>query len=164
MAASVFFTPCAAGLFTADTMPFWSGGTLYVPYTVFNARLNGIGVGLGLDTSYNRNNNTVTIFNLKQMLVFDLNNGTCRDEPPGVLTAESQIGGHIASIHLSVPPGTGGIGGHGRHTVSAAGFASTVVNRLGSRRRTVYLTLEGGDNTAVSIMENMKRAAEIFKQ
>lgn len=81
-AAPLYFTAVNDSVthLTADTMPCWSGGTLYVPYTVFNPRMNGIGVGLGLDTSYNRSSNTVTIFNLKQMLVFDLNNGTCRDE------------------------------------------------------------------------------------
>ena len=92
-AAPLYFTAVndSVSHLTADTMPFWSGGTLYVPYTVFNARLNGIGVGLGLDTSYNRNNNTVTIFNLKQMLVFDLNNGTCRDEMTGTPYAARAI-------------------------------------------------------------------------
>lgn len=68
---------------TSDTMPYWSGGVLYVPYTVFSARTNGIGVSLGLDVSYNRGSNTVAIFNLKQILVFDMNNGTCRDEITG---------------------------------------------------------------------------------
>jgi len=84
-AAALYFTSIndSVAPLTADSMPCWSGGILYVPYTVFSARMNGISVSLGLDASYNRNNNTVTIFNLKQMLVFDLNNGTCRDEMTG---------------------------------------------------------------------------------
>lgn len=83
--AALYFTSVndSVAPLTSDSMPFWSGGTLYVPYTVFSARMNGLGVSLGLDASYNRGNNTVTIFNLKQMLVFDLNNGTCRDEMTG---------------------------------------------------------------------------------
>lgn len=84
-AAAIYFTGIndSVAPLASDTMPYWSGGVLYVPYTVFNARTNGIGVSLGLDVSYNRGNNTVAIFNLKQMLIFDMNNGTCRDEMTG---------------------------------------------------------------------------------
>ena len=39
---------------TAGDMPFWSGGTLYVPYTVFDANLNGSGVNLGQPQRRNR--------------------------------------------------------------------------------------------------------------
>ena len=83
--SAIYFTSIndSVAPLTADTMPHWSGGVLYVPYTVFNARTNGIGVSLGLDVSYNRGSNTVAIFNLKQILVFDMNNGTCRDEITG---------------------------------------------------------------------------------
>lgn len=70
---------------TAGNMPFWSGGTLYVPYTVFDANLNGSHINLGLYTSYNRTGGTVTLFNLRQMLIFDLNNGTCRDDMTGIV-------------------------------------------------------------------------------
>lgn len=70
---------------SSSTMPFWSGGALYVPYTVFDASQNGVGVSLGLYTSYHRRNHTVTIFNLKQMLVFDLERGTCRDDMTGAV-------------------------------------------------------------------------------
>lgn len=86
-AANLYFTSIndSVGLLTSDTMPCWSGGTLYVPYTVFNAKLNGINVSLGLDASYNSRSRTVTIFNLKQMLSFDMNNNNCRDEMTGVI-------------------------------------------------------------------------------
>ena len=47
-------------------MPFWSGGAIYVPYTLFDPNLNGINVSLGLYTSFNRSSGTVTIFNLRQ--------------------------------------------------------------------------------------------------
>lgn len=84
-AATLYFTAInnTVAPLTSDTMPFWSGGTLYVPYSVFDASLNGVGVGLGLYTSYNRDNRTVTLFNLRQMLIFDLNSGTCRDDVTG---------------------------------------------------------------------------------
>jgi len=92
-AASLYFTSINDSVthLTADTMPCWSGGTLYVPYTVFSAKTNGINVSLGLDARYNRNNNTVAIFNLKQMLIFDLNSGSCRDDLTGVTYASRAI-------------------------------------------------------------------------
>lgn len=84
-AATLYFTAVnnSVAPLTSDTMPFWSGGTLYVPYSIFDASLNRIGVGLGLYTSYNRDSRTVTLFNLRQTLVFDLNSGTCRDDVTG---------------------------------------------------------------------------------
>lgn len=86
-ASAIYFTSIndSVAPLTADTMPYWSGGVLYVPYTVFSARTNGIGVGLGLDVSYNRSSSTVAVFNLKQMLVFDMNSGICRDEITGTI-------------------------------------------------------------------------------
>lgn len=84
-AATLYFTAInnSVAPLTSETMPFWSGGTLYVPYTIFDASLNGIGVSLGLYTSYNRDSRTVTLFNLRQMLTFDLNSGMCRDDVTG---------------------------------------------------------------------------------
>lgn len=60
---------------TSDTMPTWSGGVLYVPYTVFDGSYTGI--SLGISSSYSRDGGTVTLYNLQQMMVFDLNRGTC---------------------------------------------------------------------------------------
>lgn len=92
-AANLYFTAINDSVppLTADTMPFWSGGTIYVPYTLFDANLNGISISLGLYTSFNRSSGTVTIFNLKQMLVFDLNNGTCRDDLTGTVYSSRSI-------------------------------------------------------------------------
>lgn len=84
-AATLYFTAVnnTVAPLTSETMPFWSGGTLYVPYTIFDASLNNVGVGLGLYTSYNRDSRTVTLYNLRQTLTFDLNSGTCRDDVTG---------------------------------------------------------------------------------
>ncbi len=84
-AANLYFTGIndSVAPLTSSSMPYWSGGTLYVPYTVFDANQNGVGVSLGLYTSYNHRSHIVTIFNLKQMLVFDLERGTCRDDMTG---------------------------------------------------------------------------------
>lgn len=92
-AANLYFTAINDSMppLTADTMPIWSSGSLYVPYTLFDANLNGIGVSLGLYTSFNRSSGTVTIFNLRQMLVFDLSNGTCRDDLTGTVYTSRSI-------------------------------------------------------------------------
>lgn len=85
-AANLYFTSIndSVALLTSDTMPFWSGGILYVPYTVFDSAKNGIGVSLGLSASYNQDSGIATVYNLKQqMLSFDLNTGICRDDMTG---------------------------------------------------------------------------------
>lgn len=92
-AANLYFTAINDSVppLTSDTMPFWSGGAIYVPYTLFDPNLNGINVSLGLYTSFNRSSGTVTIFNLRQMLVFDLSNGTCRDDMTGTVYSSRSI-------------------------------------------------------------------------
>lgn len=92
-AANLYFTAINDSMppLTSDTMPFWSGGSIYVPYTLFDPNLNGINVSLGLYTSFNRTSGTVTIFNLRQMLVFDLNNGTCQDDLTGTVYTSRSI-------------------------------------------------------------------------
>lgn len=84
-AADLYFTSVNDTVLplTADTMPVWSGNVLYVPYTVFDSATNG-GIKLGIDTvSYSRTENTVTLYNTRQFLRFDLNDGTCRDDLTG---------------------------------------------------------------------------------
>ncbi len=66
---------------TADTMPVWSEGQLYVPHSVFD--VNTTGAFLGTSSTYNRSSGVVAIFNLHQMMVFDLNDGTCRNDRTG---------------------------------------------------------------------------------
>lgn len=66
---------------TADSMPVWSGGTLYVPYTVFDA--NSTGVSLGTGSIYSKSSGTVRVFSVSQILVFDLNEGNCYNQHTG---------------------------------------------------------------------------------
>ena len=88
--ADVYFTSVNDHLFqlSADTMPVWSGGILYVHYTVFDRSTNG-GYELvdGLVCSYtpsrgsaSQYSNTVSLYTTHKALVFDLNTGTCRDD------------------------------------------------------------------------------------
>ena len=86
-AADLYFTAINERIeyLTSDTMPFWSGGILYVPYTLFDKSLNSTQTDLGITVSYNsRTKSTITLYNLnQQMLTFDLISGSCRDELTG---------------------------------------------------------------------------------
>lgn len=66
---------------TMDTMPTWVSGVLYVPAATFDSTVTG--VDLGLYCSQSSTNNTVTLYTLKQMLVFDLSRGTAYDQHSG---------------------------------------------------------------------------------
>lgn len=86
------FSAQAAGvIFTAlnDTvpplsnegMPVWSGGTLYVPHQTFNS--NETGIDMDIYTSYSRTENTVTVYDARHILVFDLDTGACWSDLTG---------------------------------------------------------------------------------
>ncbi|MGI5962771.1 MAG: hypothetical protein ACOX7N_03525 [Lawsonibacter sp.] len=66
---------------SANTMPLWSGGLLYLPYTVFSKDVSG--VDLGFTTSYNRSEGIVAFYSTREILVFDLKTGSSRDEITG---------------------------------------------------------------------------------
>jgi len=57
---------------SGNEAPFYSGGTLYVPYTVFQS--------ISLDVSYASGDDILNLFNRTSRLVFDLNNHTVTDE------------------------------------------------------------------------------------
>lgn len=59
---------------TGDQRPFYSGGALYVPYTVFSS------VSLGFYPSYSVADKTLALFSRDKRLVFDLSDGTVTDE------------------------------------------------------------------------------------
>lgn len=84
-AAVLYFTSLNDSLeqLSNETMPLWSGGTLYVPLSLFSPSTNTTGVDLGLNISYSASSNTATLFNLRKMLVFDLNKGTCYSDLTG---------------------------------------------------------------------------------
>ena len=84
MAADLYFTSINDTVLplTADTMPFWSGGILYVPYSVFDPGTSG--VSLGLNCQYSRSANTVSVYyKLQQLITFDLHTGLGRNETTG---------------------------------------------------------------------------------
>ncbi|SMC57838.1 polysaccharide deacetylase family protein [Papillibacter cinnamivorans] len=57
-----------------ETMPFWSGGLSYVPCTVFS------GTNLGVFYAQNTTEKTLTLYNIKKTLTFEMNSGTCYDQ------------------------------------------------------------------------------------
>ena len=61
----------------ADTMPIWVGGEIYVPASVFDEATTD--VDLGVLVERNRAQNTIALYTLRQMLVFDLDSGRCTD-------------------------------------------------------------------------------------
>ena len=72
--------------------PYFSGGTLYVPYTVFGA------TGLGVTPSYNTQDRVLTLFTRSQRLVFDLDSGVTTDETGKTYTDAS----HSAAVNGGV--------------------------------------------------------------
>ena len=67
--------------FQANAMPAWVNGLLYVPSTVFDRSVTT--VDFGMQYNYSRSSNTVTLYNLNQMLVFDLAKGISYDQISG---------------------------------------------------------------------------------
>lgn len=80
-AGDVYFTAVNDRLLplAADTMPTWVDGRLYVPASVFDSSATGVDLG----PYFRQNNNTVTLYSLRQMLVFDLNRGIAYDQHTG---------------------------------------------------------------------------------
>lgn len=77
--ADIYFTSINNNLLplTVDTMPVWEDGTIYVPYTVFDRTVTGMDLGVLVES--NRAKNTVALYTLRQMLVFNLDDGSCTD-------------------------------------------------------------------------------------
>jgi len=59
---------------SGSSMPFYSGGDLYVPYTAFDVS------SLGFYPSYNSSSKTMTLFSRSSRLVYDLAGGYVTDE------------------------------------------------------------------------------------
>ena len=70
-----------------STMPTWSGGVLYAPYSLFDGS-NTTRINFDISFSYNRTSGQATLFNTRQFLTFDLNHNTCYN----ALTGESLNG------------------------------------------------------------------------
>ena len=58
----------------AEEAPYYSGGTLYIPYTAFNANPNGVVISNNVDQK------TLVLFTRNSRLVYDLEADTVTDE------------------------------------------------------------------------------------
>lgn len=87
----VYFTAVNLKLLplSMDTMPTWVNGILYVPAATFDSTATG--VDLGLYCSQSSTNNSVTLYTLKQMLVFDLSRGIAYDQHSGQVISARAI-------------------------------------------------------------------------
>lgn len=82
-AGTIYFTAVNDTILplSAGSMPMVSDGVLYVPYTMFDP--NSTGISLGVSCSYSHSGNTLTVYNLRQMLVYDLDAGNARNQHTG---------------------------------------------------------------------------------
>ena len=90
-AADLYFTAVNDRLLplTADTMPLWSGGVLYVPYSVFDREVSQ--VELGMEVSYSQSSQMLTFYNTRLRMTFDLEEGTCEDNITGAIYSAKAI-------------------------------------------------------------------------
>ena len=77
-AGDIYFSACNDSVvdLSDSTMPTWSGGVLYVPYSLFDGS-NSTRVSFDISFSYNRSSGQATLFNTRQFLTFDLDDNTC---------------------------------------------------------------------------------------
>lgn len=64
----------------ASNMPVSVGGTIYVPYFVFDRYATGVDLGVSYTENWDNGVHTFTLFTLNGLLRFDLTNGTCIDQ------------------------------------------------------------------------------------
>lgn len=83
-AGDIYFTVINDSMVSLSdsTMPTWSGGVLYVPYSAFDGS-NTARIGFDISFSYNRSSGQATLFNTRQFLTFNLNNSTCYNAVTG---------------------------------------------------------------------------------
>ena len=80
---------------TLTVFPTYSGGTLYVPYQVFDSQ------PCGVTPSYNQTRQTYVLFNRSRQMLFDLAAGTVSDESGSVSTANVVPQRHfVPAAHL----------------------------------------------------------------
>lgn len=77
--ADVYFIALNINLLplSAENTPLWEKGELYVPATVFDRNVTGMDMGVLVERSSAKN--TLALYDLRQMLLFDLEDGSCTD-------------------------------------------------------------------------------------
>ena len=80
---------------TLSVFPTYSGGTLYVPYQVFDSQ------PCGVTPSYNQTKQTYVLLSRTRQMIFDLAAGTVSDESGSVSTANVLYRGGILYLPLT---------------------------------------------------------------
>ena len=83
-----------------ETMPFWSDGLLYIPYTAIDD--GNVPKELGIYCSYNREKKIVTLYRMRKVLVFDIAAGTVYDnnDQDTLLDSTVIVRGDVAFLPL----------------------------------------------------------------
>lgn len=86
--------------YSPETMPMVSGGTVYVPYTMFLSEFNG-GINLGVFYGWNKQLNTLSLYSqTKPVLTFDIGAGTSYDTMDNVYSFKAIL--RNGTIYLPV--------------------------------------------------------------
>lgn len=81
-----------------DTMPFWQGGTLYVPHTAIDD--GKMPKELGIYCSYNREKQLVTLIQSRKVLIADVAAGTIYDRDETYYAGKAVVHGDIAFLPI----------------------------------------------------------------
>ena len=79
-----------------ETMPFWQGGTLYVPHTAFDD--GKMPRELGIYCSYNREKQLVTLIQSRRVMIADIAAGTIYDRDETYYAGKAIVRGDIAFL------------------------------------------------------------------
>ena len=79
-----------------ETMPFYDGGTLYVPCTVLD------GGELGVFYSVDRDRRTLLLFRMRDSLLFDLESGTATDRSGTTYNGSAALRGDVVYFPLAL--------------------------------------------------------------
>lgn len=82
LAVNDTFVDADTGLTTAN-MPVAIGGTIYVPYTIFDRNATGVDLGVAYGQNKEGNVHILTLYSLGGTIVFDINAQTCTVSPTG---------------------------------------------------------------------------------
>ena len=81
-----------------ETMPFWQGGTLYVPHTAIDD--GRMPKELGIYCSYNREKQLVTLIQSRKVLIADVAAGTIYDRDEKYYEGKAIVRGDIAFLPI----------------------------------------------------------------
>ena len=81
-----------------DTMPFWQGGTLYIPHTAIDD--GRMPKELGIYCSYNREKQLVTLIQSRKVLIADVAAGTIYDRDETYYSGKAIVRGDIAFLPI----------------------------------------------------------------